>query len=354
MEELKRPSEAEVAWFAGFCDGEGCIYLHRRIKQGNRISYNLQMQIGSTYFPVLPKIQEMWGAGRITQSYESRSNRKPSYFWVANANNALYILETIYPYLTIKRSDAEIAISFQRWKNKEAGTIGKTTKRTDSSRLKEAQMKDLLTNNRGNDASAVKQVVENILGRDNSLLGNTQENLLSKERLTAYFAGLFDAEGHVSMWQKMLFTGRIEYKLIVGLTNTNLPVVEKMYQHWGLGYVVTKEADPATNHKQYWKWYANDTKALTVLQDIYPYLVVKKADAEVGIAFQQWQSGDILKWGKYRPVASHAKEGKARQLLTKSRSTEASIIRQQIDELLNDEEGNKLDDNKDEVLARSS
>lgn len=347
MEILKSPNGIDLAYFSGFFDGEGCVYLHRKLRGEKQPSYKLQVQIGSTYFPILEWIQNTWGFGRITkESYEKRTNRKPTWFWVVHGDKALFVIETIFPYLIIKKSDAQVGISFQRWKLREAATYGQTTARLEASLVKEQRAKELLARSRGIELLSARQEVENLLGKDNLLLENNEVEIKTSRIMDlAFFAGLFDAEGYVTMGKKLNYRGSFDYTLAVGMTNTNLPMIEWVRLICGFGSVVTQGIDQVKrpNHKQYWKWFTTSNKALTVLESIYPYLIVKKADAEVGIAFQKWKSKETSRWGKgNRPESSYIKEEKARNLLTDSRDGNLSIVRRQIETILESKEEQRL------------
>jgi hypothetical protein len=98
----------------------------------------------------------------------------------------------------------------------------------------------------------------------------------------AYAAGLFDGEGciHIAPYVKR---GRDYHRLYVIITNTYLPVVKWAQSRWG-GYLQQVEASPQRNkaafHLRFCEGYAEP-----FLRAILPYLIVKKAQAQIGLAF---------------------------------------------------------------------
>lgn len=94
-------------YIAGFFDGEGCITIHSR-------NYQLRLLIGNTYINVLKNIQDTCG-GRIYRN-EKKKYKKLSYVWETSSNNAISFLESILPYLIVKKEEALIALDFERTK----------------------------------------------------------------------------------------------------------------------------------------------------------------------------------------------------------------------------------------------
>lgn len=166
MEELLQlPKHDDLVWFAGFFDGEGCVTLHRKLRKNKVPCYELMLQASSTHFPTLAKIKDIWSFGRLNQEalYDYRPTRSPCWHWIVYGRKALFLLEGIYPYLVTKRADAEIGISFQRWKSGEAKRFGKS-RRPETSYEKEGQFKELLATSRSSDVDTTKELITDILG----------------------------------------------------------------------------------------------------------------------------------------------------------------------------------------------
>jgi len=109
---------------------------------------------------------------------------------------------------------------------------------------------------------------------------------------TAYVAGFFDGEGCVRI-NKSRSQGNTHnpetphYTMSVQLVNTDLHVLEYVQSMFG-GKLVMRNPDKYTRegHKTKYNlnWYA--TSARTVLQQLLPYLRVKRKQAELAIYFQ--------------------------------------------------------------------
>lgn len=91
----------DIAWAAGFLDGEGCIRICRR-QNG---FYNLQVSIAQVVKAPLDDLQMIFG-GSIRQ-------QSGSWRWQIDSRQAAKLLEQVIPFLRVKREQAEIALQFQ-------------------------------------------------------------------------------------------------------------------------------------------------------------------------------------------------------------------------------------------------
>jgi hypothetical protein len=92
-EERKR---AELAWAAGFFDGEGCTYL----KKGRK-SYSPALGITQNDPEVLHRFQKAVGAGAVNGPYDYRGRGyKTNIFWRYSAGNISEIMEQLWPWLS--------------------------------------------------------------------------------------------------------------------------------------------------------------------------------------------------------------------------------------------------------------
>lgn len=100
----------------------------------------------------------------------------------------------------------------------------------------------------------------------------------SSEWKKAYFGGLFDGEGCITITK---LKGRNPWLRVyiaqTGRRNKILFECAKIYK--GRVYLSDRV-------KNGWRWYATDFKALYFLQDILPYLYIKKQLALIAILFQ--------------------------------------------------------------------
>ena len=93
-----------------------------------------------------------------------------------------------------------------------------------------------------------------------------------------YFAGLFDGEGCVSSCSSNL--------LILSLANTNKEVIEWIFNIFG-GSITKQTPSAEDNKKVCWHWWLRAEEAVHILQNILPFLKIKKRQAEIGIELQK-------------------------------------------------------------------
>ncbi len=107
----------EVAYTAGFFDGEGCVNIARYLQRG-RPYHTLAIIFTNTDFRVLQWLQERWG-GHISKPTEPRNPRhRPTCHLRFSAGPARPLLLAMLPYLIIKKSQVEIALEFINTRSK--------------------------------------------------------------------------------------------------------------------------------------------------------------------------------------------------------------------------------------------
>lgn len=109
--------EIELAWAAGFFDGEGTITLTgRRAVRHHNFMVAIKQSVGSDAAvpDVLARFQAAVGAGKIGGPYIDRPtrqgfspNRRPSFTWYAIDAEADLVLARLWPQLgSVKRAQA--------------------------------------------------------------------------------------------------------------------------------------------------------------------------------------------------------------------------------------------------------
>lgn len=106
--EMRRLSQTEAAWIAGFLDGEGSVMLYRR-----ETAVALRVTAANTHRPTLERLVALCGCGSIVRWRSLKKEHKDSYWWQLNAEGAAALLHQILPYLVTKKAQAELAIAFQ-------------------------------------------------------------------------------------------------------------------------------------------------------------------------------------------------------------------------------------------------
>lgn len=107
----------------------------------------------------------------------------------------------------------------------------------------------------------------------------------------AWLGGVIDGEGHISMLKRR--NGQMARR--VAITNCNLPLLVAIAAAFG-GKIHT-HTPPKPKHRQQFQWYTYGDHARMVLHGALPYLIVKREEAEIFLAFAaRTQPG---KWGSH-------------------------------------------------------
>ncbi len=91
--------DTELAYAAGFFDGEGSISL---VRQNNNRSHSLQVAVASNDYEVLQWFQKRFG-GTIVTKQPRKPTHSVSYDWRLTDRRALAFLQLIRRYLVIER-----------------------------------------------------------------------------------------------------------------------------------------------------------------------------------------------------------------------------------------------------------
>lgn len=98
----------DLAWAAGFVDGEGCITIARqRFKGRNNISHRLKFSIAQNNFKVLKKVELILNESCfISEIRRTGAMNRDAYVLVYDSGHALRALEKLEPYLQRKQHEA--------------------------------------------------------------------------------------------------------------------------------------------------------------------------------------------------------------------------------------------------------
>ena len=113
----------DVRYIAGIVDGEGCVTVIKRLeKHMDRVSYRLVVQVSMTHEGVIKALQDSIGGSYSAIHWHTRRNNRTAYQWRKYGVDAVELLQSILPYLIVKKAEAELAIAFQgnldQWRNK--------------------------------------------------------------------------------------------------------------------------------------------------------------------------------------------------------------------------------------------
>ncbi len=107
-----------------------------------------------------------------------------------------------------------------------------------------------------------------------------------------YTAGLFDGEGSVSLMIRGAKRGKTGLPtqapmLVIQLTMTHEQVIEWLVATWQVGSKIATDRKLRPNHKPAYRWQVWGAAAALVLEQIAPFLIVKRQQALLGIAYRE-------------------------------------------------------------------
>ncbi len=110
---MKKLTIAEIAWMAGFLDGEGTILINKgHINSPGNVSYILQVSIENTHYVSLVRFREAFGGNIYTRKNKIKNHHKTGHIWTITSRDAYEFLRVIAPYLCGKRPEAELGIEY--------------------------------------------------------------------------------------------------------------------------------------------------------------------------------------------------------------------------------------------------
>jgi hypothetical protein len=104
---------SDLAYIAGFIDGEGCLHISKRKPGRNRktMSYAIKILISNTKISILKWIQSLF-EGSLHKLPHRELNRANAYQLQFNVKDSYKLLSLIYPYLKLKKTQADILLKF--------------------------------------------------------------------------------------------------------------------------------------------------------------------------------------------------------------------------------------------------
>jgi len=106
----------DLAYLAGFIDGEGCIGIHHRGKAKGR-KPTVRVSITNTNKDILIWCQNFIGLGGTLKVHDKNrnSNWKTAYRLEYDCKKAEALLKMIVPYLRVKKEQALLAIEYRKY-----------------------------------------------------------------------------------------------------------------------------------------------------------------------------------------------------------------------------------------------
>lgn len=104
----------ELAWIAGFFDGEGCVCIYRskeapsQLRRNGRGRHVLTLSLTQKTKEILDWVASMFG-GRV----EKYRTSKPCYTWtLCGRDKQRAFIYAVLPYLKLKKRQAELALEY--------------------------------------------------------------------------------------------------------------------------------------------------------------------------------------------------------------------------------------------------
>ncbi len=121
----------------------------------------------------------------------------------------------------------------------------------------------------------------------------------------AYAAGIMDGEGNIGIVKRQWSKRNDKYHLQVRVTMCDREIPEWFQSHFGGGLSIRKRTN--LNHRPVYTWQISHRSCIPMLKAILPYLICKKPQVELGIAFQQTKRfGGGLRGKIGRPAKTEA------------------------------------------------
>ena len=98
---------------------------------------------------------------------------------------------------------------------------------------------------------------------------------------SAYLAGIIDGEGNIGIQSR----GKGHQAICVVVSNTDARLVEWLKREFGGN--VRLQAKQIGNRKPCWQWRVYHRQAERVILSVYPYLRLKREQADVALAWQR-------------------------------------------------------------------
>lgn len=103
----------EVAWAAGFFDGEGFINIQKR-SHPKYTGYYLRIGINHVAPEPVTEMQRLFGGSLVKEEeHKVIGNRKPRHRWITSTSNAAEALKQMLPYMNNKNKVSALALDFQ-------------------------------------------------------------------------------------------------------------------------------------------------------------------------------------------------------------------------------------------------
>ena len=106
--------------------------------------------------------------------------------------------------------------------------------------------------------------------------------LEEREKALIYLAGIIDGEGTIG-----IIKNKVSFYLVVEIGNTDKILIDWLEDNFGGAVCLDKRSNKNSKHKDLHLWYCTNKKALSLLEEVEEYLLLKKPQAKLGIEFSR-------------------------------------------------------------------
>lgn len=241
--------ETELAWAAGFFDGEGCIQISVTRKNGIPIYHGLSVRLANVDLPSVQRFCSIMSRGSI--NVRTRPFQKTIYTWALGGKSVIQILCLLMPYLRAKRPEARVVFKFSELRSsvKRVGTI-----------LRE-ELDDIYWELR-----LLKHQQRQVPYTGDRY--DTDLQLRNRPTDHAWLAGLIDAEGCIAMYDNSL-------SLVVTMMNADTIAFLAALRPEGKVRTQNRKNDYVCC-----QWRVFGQKVFNVLDDVRPHMTTRAVQAD--------------------------------------------------------------------------
>lgn len=128
--------DTDIAWLAGIVDGEGCIYGHwiNRGRHATGGNVCVEIRIEATSAAMIQRVQQICDAAGIFATVDlnrlrPKATKPSSRVNIRRREDVVAFLKLIRPYLVVKSSEADVALSwYTKWGDQRGTGVERATK----------------------------------------------------------------------------------------------------------------------------------------------------------------------------------------------------------------------------------
>ncbi len=112
---IKRWTEEDLIYLAGYLDGEGCFYIGEHHK--------IAISCSNTHKPTVEWLHRTFGGSFMQSHRQRKANHRLIYTWQVVSKDALAVCTSVAPYLKEKMGQAVLLIALQQTKKYAGGRV---------------------------------------------------------------------------------------------------------------------------------------------------------------------------------------------------------------------------------------